>query len=314
MSESVCTGRFRERSVLWTPGSALPDPPLAKAKACKMVRNHISCRCRGASLWLVVPWLAIIEQSSQEHSLCKCVISRKKSIYVINTDRFWRFTATSDLQILSQDDVLGWPRVRELKEGQRALLASAEKITVSAGTPQTPVAKTGAPAKPATPKQTPPSLGPPLVCQDSFVAARRPNLAALHAYLCTVCRPYSAQEHDHIDNYQHGNGRTAILLTWSLHNAHVFCHPITRCCQPSCSQSANEEDYACLCPAAEVSKAHRFAYHTPAAEGGLWSRPLHQRIPRLSGQRTGVQHSGGLHPRAAPALHGELDASLAVLV
>jgi hypothetical protein len=94
MSESVCTGRFRERSVLWAPGSALPDPPLAKAKACKMVRNHISCRCRGASLWLVVPWLAIIEQSSQEHSLCKCVISRKKSFYVINTDRFWRFTAT----------------------------------------------------------------------------------------------------------------------------------------------------------------------------------------------------------------------------
>lgn len=89
MSEGVCTGRFRERSVLWTPGSALPDPPLAKAKACKMVRYHMSCSCLGASLWLAaVPWLAIIEQNSQEHSLCKRVISRKKSFCLIDTRSF----------------------------------------------------------------------------------------------------------------------------------------------------------------------------------------------------------------------------------
>ena len=89
--------------------------------------------------------------------------------------------------------------MKELKEGQRALLASAKKITVSAGTPQTPVAKTGAPAKPATPKQTPPSLGPPLVCQDLFVAAGRPDLPlCMHSYALYAV-PIQAKCMDHID-------------------------------------------------------------------------------------------------------------------
>ncbi|EIE25704.1 hypothetical protein COCSUDRAFT_64788 [Coccomyxa subellipsoidea C-169] len=64
---------------------------------------------------------------------------------------------------------------KELREGQKTLLSSAKRITVSGGKPQTPVAKSSAPTKPATPKPTPPSLGPPLRAAKPIASPMTPQ-------------------------------------------------------------------------------------------------------------------------------------------